>query len=496
MQMKKLILIISSLLLFGICACTPSTPSNFLQGTREITLSNGMRFLLLRRSGAPVFNAYIVVRVGGIDEAEGQTGIAHLLEHMAFKGTSRIGSKDFAAEQKLLDRIEELHARLLKAQGPEQARLAEEMRAQIEAAGRFVEKEEFSKIYLRNGGAGLNATTSQDITSYFVELPNTKLPLWAYLESERLRDPVFREFYLERDVVLEERRTRVDDSPFGKLYESLMELAFEKSPYRRPTVGYARDVARLSATDLRNFYKKYYVPSNMVGVVVGDIDLDETAKILEKYFGKIPPGPRPPQPQAETLRPSEEKRVEVPFDAAPALMSGYPKPTMPNPEDYVFDVLDQVLCEGRTSRLYRRLVEQDRLANNVRCSSSTPGARLDNLFFFYVSIAEGKSAEEVLQAVDEELQKVLAQGIGKPELNKAKKNLLADWNYELQGNENTAQMLSYFEAVTGNWKYLVEHPRHIQAVTSKDLQGVVKNYLNPGQRSTVVLKKISAADAK
>ncbi|MCE9624086.1 MAG: insulinase family protein [Deltaproteobacteria bacterium] len=460
----------------------------FLDQVREVTLSNGMRFLLLRRPGAPVFTGYIQVKVGGIDEQEGQTGVAHLLEHMAFKGTTEIGTTDYAAERALLEKIEAVHAEWLKAQGPKKAALSKEMKALTEAAGRFVVKEDFSRIYLRNGGADLNATTSQDLTSYFVQLPNTKLKLWAFLESSRLKDPVFREFYSERDVVMEERRTRIDDSPFGKLYEALMELAFEKSPYRRPTIGYPADLQRVSATELSQFYHKYYVPSNMIGTVVGDIDLNETEKIIEEYFGTIPSGPQPPKVEAVEPAPVQEKRVEVPFDAAPALMAGYLKPTMPHPDDYVFDVLDQVLCEGRTSRLYKRLVVQDRLVQNIGCSGSSPGARLDNLFFIYATILPGHSTDEVLKVIDEELQKIVKDGVPSDELKKAKKNLLADWNYEMQSNDEAAQMLSYFEALTGSWKYILEHPKRIEAVNSQDLQRVLKTYMGSERRRTAVLK--------
>ncbi|MCC7344798.1 MAG: insulinase family protein [Deltaproteobacteria bacterium] len=485
--MKKFFLALTALY-FALLAPPLAANPDLLDQVRELTLSNGMKFLLLRRPGAPVFTGYIQVKVGGIDEAEGQTGIAHLLEHMAFKGTSEIGTSDFAAEQRLLEELETVHAELRKAQGPRRVALAKRLEGLVAKAGSLVVKEEFSKIYLRNGGADLNATTSQDLTSYFVQLPNTKLRLWAYLESSRLRDPVFREFYTERDVVQEERRTRIDDSPFGKLYESLMALAFDKSPYRRPTIGYPADLQRLSADDLKVFYKKYYVPGNMVGTLVGDIDPGEATKVLEEYFGKIPAGPAPPKVEAREPEPQQEKRVEVPFDASPALMAGYLKPTMPHPDDYVFDILDQVLCEGRTSRLYKRLVVQDRLVQNVACSASSPGSRLDNLFFIYASILPEHDADEVLKAVDDELGKVLREGVGSEELKKAKKNLLAAWNYELQSNDEAAQLLSYFEALAGGWRYVLEHPKRIQAVSSQDLQRVTRQYLKPERRRTAILK--------
>ncbi|MDX1387468.1 MAG: pitrilysin family protein, partial [bacterium] len=269
MQLKYL----AYLLLFLFCL-SPSppagaSPGSFLQDVQEVTLDNGMKFLLLRREGAPVFTAYIRVKVGGLDEKAGQTGIAHLLEHMAFKGTSQIGTKDYAKEKVVLAKIEELQLQKRKARGQARENLAKQISQLLEEAGEYVIKEEFSKIYQRNGASGLNATTSQDLTSYFVTLPSNKLRLWAYLESNRLQNPVFREFYSERDVVGEERRTRVDDSPFGKLYEAFIRLSFNSSPYRRPTIGYQADIEKLTATQLEEFYRRYYVPSNMVGAIVG-----------------------------------------------------------------------------------------------------------------------------------------------------------------------------------------------------------------------------------
>ncbi len=475
------------IILFSFAAAPLRANPGLLDEVKEITLSNGMRFLLLRRPGAPVFAAYIQVKVGGIDETDGQTGIAHLLEHMAFKGTTEIGTTDAAAERRLLAEIEKVQAEWAAAPPARKAALAKRRQELAAAASRYVVKEEFSQIYMRNGGSGLNATTSQDLTSYFVQLPNTKLKLWAFLESSRLRDPVFREFYSERDVVREERRSRVDDSPFGTLYEAMMGAAFEVSPYRRPTIGYASDVEKLSATQLEEFYKKYYVPSNMVGAVVGDIDVAATAVILEEYFGKIPSGPKPPEVAVKEPEPTAPKRVDVPFAASPMLMAAYLKPTMPHPDDYSFDVFVQVVCEGRTSRLYRRLVVQDRLVQNVGCSSGSPGSRLDNLFLIYASPLPGHSTEEVLAAVDDELAKIGREGVGEAELKKAKKSLLAEWNYEMQSNDDVAQMLSYFEALTGNWRYIQEHPAKIRGINSADLQKLVATYLQPQRRRLAVL---------
>lgn len=469
-------------------ALVQAKPKGLLDGVEEFTLDNGMKFLLLKRQGAPVFSAYIRIKAGGVDEEDGKTGIAHLLEHMAFKGTSTIGTRDHEKEKVLLAKLEVLHDKKLQTNGATRQQLEKQMQQVMEEASELVVKEEFSKIYQRNGATGLNATTSQDLTSYFVTLPNTKLELWAYLESSRLKDPVFREFYSERQVVGEERRMRVEDSPFGKLYESFIQLSFDKSPYRRPTIGFKEDIQKLSATDLKEFYQKYYVPSNAVGAIVGNIDLPETKRILKEYFGDWSPGNRPSEEFPEEPKPTKPKTETVPFDAKPALAMGYLKPNMPHPDDYVFDVLDAVLCRGRTARLYKRWVIKERIAQGVNCSPSTPGSRLDNLFFIYAAITTGVAPEKLIQSFDDELEKIIKEGVDEKELKKAKKSILSQWYFDLSSNSDLAEALSYFEAVGGDWRYILNHQKKIQAVKSKDIVRVIKEYMTPEKRRWAYLK--------
>ena len=467
-----------------------ANPGSLEEQIKAVTLDNGMRFLLLRRAGAPIFTAYIRVKVGGVDEADGKSGIAHLLEHMAFKGTSSIGTSDAAKERELLAQIEAVQKKLQAAAPAEKSALQNEMQNLVKQAGELVNKEEFTRIYNRNGANNLNATTSQDLTSYFVTLPNTKLRLWAFLESSRLLDPVFREFYSERDVVREERRSRVDDSPFGKLYEALMEITFAGSPYARPTIGYPKDLETLSATDLKEFYDRYYSPGNMVVAIVGNIELAETESIIREYFGKLPKKPPPPEVVVQkSERPPAPPR-HVTMAASPAMMVSYPKPTMPHRDDYIFDVLQQVLCEGNTSRLYQRLVEKDRLVQKVGCSASTPGARLDNAFFVYATLMPGTSAEKVSAVLNEEFQGLVGGGVTDAELQRAKKNLIADWYYEMQSNDELAELLSYFEVIFGDWRYIFKHREQIQSITSQDLKRVTGQYLTPAQSRTVILDSI------
>jgi len=457
--------------------------SSLEKNVEVLKLPNGMVFLLVARKGAPVFTGYIRVKVGGADEKAGYTGIAHMLEHMAFKGTPQIGTRNYAAEKRLLDEIEKLGIRLAQltrsqqGNGEEAKRLREEMKALQSKAEAFVVKDEYSRTFTRNGGTEFNATTSKDLTSYFVSLPINKLELWAYLTSEALKHPVFREFYQERDVVMEERRMRVDDDPFGKNYEEFLKLAYEKSPYQDPTIGYAPDIAALTATDLENFYKTYYVPQNMVGAVVGDIDLAQAKSLLQRYFGSIPAGPNPPPLEGKEPQQSKEKREVVSFDARPQLMMGYHKPTLPAKEDYAFDLIGQVLCEGRTSRLYRSLVEERKIAQSVSCDTGTPGARLDNLFFVYATALGKHSPAELEKAIIGQIDELQRRPVSAEELERAKNQLISDQLFKMSSNFGLAESLTYFQAVAGDWRYLVEHSSQLEKITPQEIQEVARKYL-------------------
>jgi len=458
-------------------------------------LKNGMTFLLVRREGPPVFAGYIRVKVGGVDEVEGKTGIAHLLEHMAFKGTPTIGTKNYAEEKKVLAAIETVSQEIAtktkegKESSPEVQALSKKLKELQKKAEEYVVKEEFSRIYNRNGASDLNATTSKDVTSYFVELPVSKLELWAYLESERLKNPVFREFYSERDVVQEERRMRVDNQPFGKNLELTLIKAYEKSPFRFPLIGYEKDIQNLTATDLAEFYKKYYIPQRMVGAVVGDIDIAETKKILTQYFGDIPAGKVLPDLQDPEPPQKEEKRQWVSFDARPNVMVAFHKPSLPNREDYVFDLISQVLCEGRTSRLYKTLVIQKKMAQSVSCDSSTPGSRLGNLFFIYASPLGNYTTADVEKAIEEVLENFKKHPITDQEYQRALHQLSADLIFRMDSNSGLASDLTFSQIVAGDWRYLFTHLEVLKKITPQEIQEVAQKYFVKNNSTTSVLSK-------
>jgi predicted Zn-dependent peptidase len=489
---KKILFVFSLLLLFHPALANPDP----LQiPVVPYTLKNGMKFLIVKRPGAPVFTAYIRVKVGGGDEQPGKSGIAHMLEHMAFKGTPKIGTLDYAKEKKILDQIETVGVRLseLTRSGQDASPEAKKLRDQLKQLQKETEpllvKDEFSRAFTKNGANNFNASTWKDMTSYYEELPSNKLELWAYLDSERLKNPVFREFYQERDVVLEERRTRVDNSPFGKNLEALHAAAFEKSPYKDPTIGYEKEVAALTATDLQNFYKIYYVPQNMVGAVVGDIDIERTKTILDRYFGTIPAGPTPPPVNFVEPPQVKERRVSVKFDARDEIMMGYHKPTLPNREDYVFDLIGEIFCEGRTSRLHQALVEKKKIAENVDCDSSSPGSRFDNLFFVYASALGNHTLSELEKAIDEEVEKLKNTPVTQEELERARNQITSERLFKMNSNLGLAEDLTYFEVIAGDWKYLLQHEEVLKTITPQEIQAVARKFLVNTNRTVSILSK-------
>src|SRR2546427_4988804 len=259
---------------------TPLALAQALEGkVKRITLDNGMRFLVVRRGTAPVFAAELRFRVGSVDDPGGRSGLAHLFEHLAFKGTSTIGTRDATKEAEILDAMDPAAINLMleKARGEKaDPKRLEALRADLESLSKKLQeltvKDEFSQILTGNGAVGLNASTSPDLTSYVVSLPANRLELWCLLESARLRDPVLREFYSERDVVMEERRMRIDNQPQGKMYEQLLLSAFQAHPYRVPTVGFMTDIAHITRPRAMEFRRAHYLPNNAVGTLVGDID--------------------------------------------------------------------------------------------------------------------------------------------------------------------------------------------------------------------------------
>lgn len=270
----------------------------------------------------------------------------------------------------------------------------------------------------------------------------------------------------------------IESNPSGALYEELNHVAFTMSPYRWPTVGYREDLEAMTLRDASRFHQRFYVPANAVGCIVGDVKVEEVRPLLERTFGAIPAGEPPAKPVFAEPPSRSERRSKVHFDAAPRLMMGFRKPPPPARDDYVFDVLQLLLGEGRTGRLNRRLVLRDRLAQGVGVFGA-PGSRLDNLLVVTVVPLAGRSTPDVERAVWDELERLKQEPVDAKELEKVRNRVMADHARSLQSNSGMAGVLSYAEAILGDWRYAADHPKQIATVTAADVQRVAREYFRP-----------------
>ncbi|MEK6545647.1 MAG: pitrilysin family protein [Nitrospinota bacterium] len=461
----------------------------------EHTLKNGMKLLLLERHQSPTVATTIMFKVGSVDEKTGRTGTAHLLEHMLFKGTKILGTRDYKKEKPLLDKMDEIAVQLdteerkgEKADRKKIERLKTELKKIQEKHKNLVIKDEFATIYSKHGGAGYNAGTSRDTTSYVISLPSNKLELWAAIESDRIKNPVLREFYSERNVVMEERRMSYDNDPEGSLMENFLASVYNAHPYGMPTIGWMSDIKFLPKSEVERFLKSYYAPNNCVIAVVGDIKPEKVIKMIEKYFGDIPPQETPERIWTEEPEQSGERRIEVEFDANPNIMIGYHKPTIPHHDDYVFDIIDFVLGSGRTSRLYKKMVEEKRIAVSVH-TYSMPGSRYPNLFIFYGVPRAPHTVKELEEAFYEELERLKNEPVSQKELEKVVNHLEASLIRQMGSNRGMADTLSYYHSITGDWKYIMTHIGMIKKITPEDIMNTAKKYFKKSNRTVAILVK-------
>jgi len=465
----------------------------------EHKLGNGMTVLMVERHQTPVVSINLTFGVGGLNEETGKTGVAHLYEHMAFKGTRRLGTTDYEAERSLLDELDRLNMAIeqrqeqLRASGqsdsPELQKLRQAFKEAQDRAGAVVVTNEMALLYQRHGAVGLNASTGKDVTRYTVSLPANRLPLWAAIEADRIANPVLREFYKERAVVMEERRLRTEDSPTGLLSEAFAAVAFQAHPYGFPTIGWGSDIQALTPAVTQGFFRTYYGPANAVVAIVGDINPPEVLALIEQTFGKI--AGSPPPPGVVTIEPPQrgERRVEIEFDAEPVLLIGYHKPAIGHPDDFVFDVIDSVLSEGVTSRLYDRLVQEKRLAVSIGTDSGFPGVLSPNLFIVSATPRAPHTTAELEAGIYEEIDRLKTGLVSAQELEKVLNNLDAGLIRSLRSNGGLASQLAYYQTVAQDWRYLLKARDRIAAVTPADIQRVASQYLVKTNRTVATLVK-------
>jgi predicted Zn-dependent peptidase len=467
----------------------------------EFALDNGMKFLVLERHEAPVVSFHTYADVGAVDEVKGITGIAHLFEHMAFKGTKSVGTMDYESEAIALAKadqaFEAMKLELRKREKADKAKI-EELQKQLkeaqEEAQQFLVPDEFEEAFVREGGAGFNAYTSQDATQYVVSLPSNKIELWMSMESDRFANPVLREFYKERDVVMEERRLTTESQPVGRLLEEFLAIAYKAHPYGEPIVGHMSDIETLTRAEAEVFFKKYYIPSNLTIAIVGDVNPEQIKELAELYFSQIPSGPKPDP--VETVEPPQlgQRSVVVQDPAQPFVLIGYHKPSINHPDNAVFDAITEIAGIGRTSRLYKSLVKEKKVAVAASAFPGMPGNKYPGLFLFYAVPARDHTNQECEEAIYAEIEKLKTAPVLPEELAKAKTRSRASLIRQLDSNSGLASLLTFYEVVTGDWRNLFKQLDDIDKVTAEDIQRVSKQYFTTKNRTVGIIDTTLSED--
>ncbi len=459
-------------------------------------LANGLTLIICERPEAPVFSFFTLVDAGSAQDPMRATGLAHMFEHMAFKGTDKIGTKDYAAEKPALEKVEVAYAAYIaerdKGAATDKTKLQQLEKAWKDAiaeADKYVVSNEFGKIVEQNGGEGMNAFTNYDETAYHYSFPENRLELWAYLESQRFLHPVLREFYKERNVVMEERRMRTDSNPFGRLLEQFTEEAFAAHPYHRPTIGWISDLNTFSATEAQKFFDKYYVPANMVVAVAGDVKAAEAMPMLEKYFGRLPARPQPDETTTTEPPQNSERKVVLKERTQPLYIEGYHRPDYRSKDDAVFDALSDLMSEGRTSRLYRALVRDKKIASDAEGFTGYPGVKYPHLFAFLAVPLPGHTPEEMGNAIHAEIDRLKKEDITDDELKMIKTRAKANLIRGLADNEGLATQLATYQTRYGDWRELFRSVDRIDQVSKADIRRIANEVFVDTNRTVGMIEK-------
>src|ERR1700747_2670012 len=476
--------------------------SAFDKRTTVKTLPNGLTVVILERPEAPVFSFFTHVDAGSVQDPMGKTGLAHMFEHMAFKGTDKIGTTDYPAEKAALEKVEVAYANYIRERdkpiGRDENKLKELEKSWQDAiaeAQKYVKPNEFGEIVEREGGEGMNANTADDETNYFYSFPSNRLELWAYLESERFLHPVMREFYKERDVVIEERRMRTDSNPVGRLIEQFINTSFQAHPYHRPTVGWMSDLNSFSATDAQEFFAEYYIPSNMVVAVVGDVNASEVNPIVEKYFGRLPTKPTPDERTTTEPPQNSERRVILRQTAQPFYIEGYHRPDYRSPDDAIYDAISDLMSNGRASRLYRALVRDKKIAAVAAGDSGLPGNKYPHLFCFYAVPVPPHTPQELGDAIHAEIDRMKKEDISDEENKMIKTRARADLIRGLADNSGLAQQLAIYQSRYGDWRELFRSVGRIDKVTKADIRRVPNATFSDNNRTVGINETVKVASA-
>jgi predicted Zn-dependent peptidase len=477
--------------------------ASFEKRTTVKKLKNGLTVVVVERPVAPVFTYFTHVDAGSVQEPLGKSGLAHMFEHMAFKGTDTIGTKNWPAEKAALAKVEKAYAvyetERRKQFGRDDKKLAalkQAWQAAMKEADQYVVPNQFDELVQKEGGVGMNAFTSNDETGYFYSLPANRLEYWAWLESERMMKTVMREFYKERDVVWEERRMRVDSSPIGRAIEQFVAASFVAHPYHLWGIGWPSEIESWSATDATEFYRKYYIPSNMVVTVVGGVNSAQALPIIERYFGRLPAAPEPVE--LPLIEPPQiaEKTVVLKEQSQPLYVEGYHRPAVTHPDNAIYDVISDILSKGRTSRLYKSLVRDKKIAAVAQGFNGFPGEKYPNLFAFFAIPTRGHTPQELRAAIHEEIERLKAQDVTDEELQSVKIRAKADLIRGLDSNTGLAEAFGTYQARFGDWRQIFREVEAVEKVTKADIRRVANAVFKDTNRTSAMIENVQAAAAK
>ncbi len=484
----------------------------------ELVLDNGMKFLLVPRRDQPNnIAAGWIAKVGSANERPGITGISHFFEHMMFKGTRTIGTRDPEKDAALIAAQNDVHNRMLKEiwttqyarfrrgeiddpwnpgnDTPPLRKYRDQLKALIAEHAAIIVPNEFDAIYARHGASGMNAFTSNDVTFYFVTLPSNKLELWAWMESDRLADSVFREFHAERDVVHEERRLRTESTPTGIFQEQFDAMFWQSSPYQWPVIGWPSDLNSYTMEQARRYYDTYYRPNNLVGILVGDFDIDEARELITSYFSRLERGEPPPPVVTLEMPQTVEKRFFAECDCQPQIEVRYHTVPFGHADSYALELLAAIL-NGRSGRLYRSMIEGPGIASSAQASAGELGApaKHASYFSFTAEVKGNAEPEHLEQAWLEQLRLLQEQPVSDRELRKVKNQHAANTYRSLKSNLFLMLQLGIHESMT-DWRYINESPAKFQAVTAADIQRVANTYFYWRNRSVAIYVRKEQATA-
>ena len=485
------------LVLFGIAAAAADGASGTLDfPVMEHVLPNGLKLLILPRRHVPQVVCRLTYLVGSVNERPGITGISHILEHMMFKGTEAIGVKDAAKDRDLMERIEALAREIAAAQATPGSEAPADLKERFEALRKKQDEnlipEELWELYRKAGGTELNASTDYDATNYYVKLPAGMEELFFWLESDRMANAVFRQFYPEIEVIREERRQRVEDAPTGRFAERLNALFFEAHPYRWPVIGYDEDIARVTPRDLAEHYGTYYRPNNAHVTIVGDVDPAACIALAAKYFGRIPRGPDAPPPPICNPRGVGETRLRAAAPAPDRVIVYYPTPPEGHPDSLVMDCAAEVL-NGSAGRLHKTLVLEAKLAVRVMAYNYT--RRHAGLFGLTAIAAPGADLAKLEAALLAQADDLTKNPPDAAELARAKIRYEAHFAKQLETLMGTAELIADGEAAT-SWRDVATYLPRLSRVTAEDIAGGARKYLGSERTIGVLTRATNAAAAR